>query len=99
MVADAVRASIAFTRLRDVFGRLAIGDPLADGTVVGPLISGRASHAMRDALGEARAGGGEKSTGGGRESGSDAWRAYMRRATNPINHSDELPLAQGVEFG
>jgi aldehyde dehydrogenase (NAD+) len=43
--------------------------------------------------------GGEKSTGSGRESGSDAWRAYMRRATNTINYSDELPLAQGVEFG
>jgi aldehyde dehydrogenase (NAD+) len=43
--------------------------------------------------------GGEKSTGGGRESGSDAWRAYMRRATNTINYSDEVPLAQGVEFG
>jgi aldehyde dehydrogenase (NAD+) len=43
--------------------------------------------------------GGEKTTGGGRESGSDAWRAYMRRATNTINFSDELPLAQGVSFG
>jgi aldehyde dehydrogenase (NAD+) len=43
--------------------------------------------------------GGEKSTGGGRESGSDAWRQYMRRATNTINYSDELPLAQGVNFG
>jgi aldehyde dehydrogenase (NAD+) len=43
--------------------------------------------------------GGEKSTGGGRESGSDAWRAYMRRATNSVNYSDELPLAQGVQFG
>ncbi|MET3806158.1 aldehyde dehydrogenase (NAD+) [Nakamurella sp. UYEF19] len=42
--------------------------------------------------------GGEKSTGGGRESGSDAWRAYMRRATNTVNYSDELPLAQGVDF-
>jgi len=42
--------------------------------------------------------GGEKSTGGGRESGSDSWRAYMRRATNSINYSDELPLAQGVKF-
>ena len=40
--------------------------------------------------------GGEKSTGGGRESGSDAWRGYMRRATNTINYSTELPLAQGV---
>jgi aldehyde dehydrogenase (NAD+) len=43
--------------------------------------------------------GGEKTTGGGRESGSDAWKAYMRRATNTINYSDELPLAQGVQFG
>ncbi|SDD24075.1 aldehyde dehydrogenase (NAD+) [Geodermatophilus telluris] len=42
--------------------------------------------------------GGEKHTGGGRESGSDAWKAYMRRATNTINYSGELPLAQGVEF-
>ncbi|MEJ7633189.1 aldehyde dehydrogenase family protein [Aeromicrobium sp.] len=43
--------------------------------------------------------GGEKETGGGRESGSDAWRAYMRRSTNTVNYSTELPLAQGVEFG
>ncbi|ALT78500.1 L-piperidine-6-carboxylate dehydrogenase [Paucibacter sp. KCTC 42545] len=42
--------------------------------------------------------GGEKETGGGRESGSDAWRAYMRRATNTINYSGALPLAQGVKF-
>lgn len=42
--------------------------------------------------------GGEKQTGGGRESGSDAWRAYMRRATNTINYSGDLPLAQGVTF-
>ncbi len=42
--------------------------------------------------------GGEKETGGGRESGSDAWKAYMRRATNTINYSRELPLAQGVSF-
>jgi aldehyde dehydrogenase (NAD+) len=42
--------------------------------------------------------GGEKETGGGRESGSDAWRAYMRRATNTINYSSALPLAQGVRF-
>jgi aldehyde dehydrogenase (NAD+) len=43
--------------------------------------------------------GGEKETGGGRESGSDAWKAYMRRQTNTINWSHELPLAQGIEFG
>lgn len=42
--------------------------------------------------------GGEKETGGGRESGSDAWRAYMRRATNTVNYSGRLPLAQGVDF-
>jgi acyl-CoA reductase-like NAD-dependent aldehyde dehydrogenase len=193
--------------LRDVFGRLPIGDPSAPGTLVGPLINGNAYQAMVEALEQARGGGaelivggnrraaggfpnayyvepaivrmpsqtelvrretfapilyvmtyrdfedaialnngvpqglsssiftrdqreaerflasdgsdcgivnvnigtsgaeiggafgGEKSTGGGRESGSDAWRAYMRRATNTINYSDELPLAQGVEFG
>ena len=43
--------------------------------------------------------GGEKETGGGRESGSDSWQAYMRRATNTVNYSSELPLAQGVRFG
>ncbi len=43
--------------------------------------------------------GGEKETGGGRESGSDAWKSYMRRTTNTVNYSTELPLAQGVEFG
>jgi aldehyde dehydrogenase (NAD+) len=42
--------------------------------------------------------GGEKETGGGRESGSDAWRAYMRRATNTVNYSRDLPLAQGIDF-
>ena len=42
--------------------------------------------------------GGEKETGGGRESGSDAWKAYMRRQTNTINWSKELPLAQGIKF-
>tara|TARA_B100002052_G_scaffold6992_1_gene6029 strand:- start:948 stop:1751 length:804 start_codon:yes stop_codon:yes gene_type:complete len=42
--------------------------------------------------------GGEKDTGGGRESGSDAWKAYMRRQTNTINYSPELPLAQGITF-
>jgi aldehyde dehydrogenase (NAD+) len=42
--------------------------------------------------------GGEKETGGGREAGSDSWKAYMRRQTCTINHGNELPLAQGVEF-
>jgi aldehyde dehydrogenase (NAD+) len=43
--------------------------------------------------------GGEKETGGGRESGSDAWKAYMRRQTNTINWTSALPLAQGIHFG
>jgi aldehyde dehydrogenase (NAD+) len=43
--------------------------------------------------------GGEKETGGGREAGSDAWKAYMRRQTNTINYSTDLPLAQGIQFG
>ena len=42
--------------------------------------------------------GGEKETGGGRESGSDAWKAYMRRQTSTVNYSAKLPLAQGVRF-
>ncbi|HVW58651.1 MAG TPA: aldehyde dehydrogenase family protein, partial [Puia sp.] len=42
--------------------------------------------------------GGEKETGGGRESGSDAWKNYMRRQTNTINYSTQLPLAQGIKF-
>ncbi len=42
--------------------------------------------------------GGEKDTGGGHESGSDAWKNYMRRQTNTINYSTELPLAQGIRF-
>jgi aldehyde dehydrogenase (NAD+) len=43
--------------------------------------------------------GGEKETGGGRESGSDAWKGYMRRQTTTINWSGQLPLAQGIKFG
>ena len=42
--------------------------------------------------------GGEKDTGGGRESGSDAWKIYMRRQTNTINFTEDLPLAQGIKF-
>jgi aldehyde dehydrogenase (NAD+) len=42
--------------------------------------------------------GGEKETGGGRESGSDAWKVYMRRQTNTINYGNNLPLAQGIKF-
>ena len=42
--------------------------------------------------------GGEKETGGGRESGSDAWKIYMRRQTNTINYTKDLPLAQGIKF-
>jgi aldehyde dehydrogenase (NAD+) len=190
-------------QLVPVFGRLPIGDPLAEGTLVGPLIDARAFDAMQAALEQARAEGatvhfgqrvagpgggvyvnpaivemprqcgpmlhetfapilyvvaydsfeqavalnnevvhglssavftrdlreaerftsaagsdcgianvnigtsgaeiggafgGEKETGGGRESGSDAWKAYMRRATNTINYGTSLPLAQGIRF-
>ena len=42
--------------------------------------------------------GGEKDTGGGRESGSDSWKQYMRRSTCTVNYTDKLPLAQGVKF-
>lgn len=42
--------------------------------------------------------GGEKATGGGRQSGSDAWKQYMRRITVTINHSKDLPLSQGIKF-
>jgi aldehyde dehydrogenase (NAD+) len=42
--------------------------------------------------------GGEKDTGGGREAGSDSWKAYMRRQTSTINYSSDLPLAQGIKF-
>jgi aldehyde dehydrogenase (NAD+) len=42
--------------------------------------------------------GGEKETGGGRESGSDAWKQYMRRQTNTVNYGKDLPLAQGIQF-
>ncbi len=42
--------------------------------------------------------GGEKETGGGRESGSDAWKSYMRRQTNTINYGKDMPLAQGIKF-
>jgi aldehyde dehydrogenase (NAD+) len=42
--------------------------------------------------------GGEKETGGGRESGSDSWKAYMRRTTNTVNYGKDLPLAQGIKF-
>ena len=42
--------------------------------------------------------GGEKETGGGRESGSDAWKAYMRRQTNTVNYGSSMPLAQGIRF-
>ncbi len=190
-------------RLVDVYARLPVGNPLEEGTLVGPLIDGRAWDAMRAALSAARslgakvhfgtpetvagaghyvrpaivelteqagpmlqetfgpilyvspyeqfeeaiamnnavvhglsssiftqdlreaelftsargsdcgianinigtsgaeiggAFGGEKETGGGRESGSDAWKAYMRRATNTINYGTSLPLAQGIRF-
>jgi hypothetical protein len=49
-------------------------------------------------IGPSGAFGGEKETGGGREAGSDAWKAYMRRVTTTVNYSRDLPLAQGIRF-
>ena len=52
----------------------------------------------RGDVGQKKAGGGEKETGGGRESGSDSWKAYMRRQTSTLNFGRDLPLAQGISF-
>jgi len=101
IVHESVREALV-QRLQAAYGKLGVGDPLA-GHLVGPLIDKAAFDAMQAALRAAsaeggRVFGGEKETGGGRESGSDAWKSYMRRATNTINYSKELPLAQGVRF-
>ena len=55
------------------------------------------AEVLKQAAGKVRCGG-EKETGGGRESGSDAWKTYMRRQTNTINWGKDLPLAQGIKF-
>jgi len=57
------------------------------------------SRSCEDAESRTRMRCGEKETGGGRESGSDAWKAYMRRQTNTINWGTELPPKQGIKFG
>ena len=59
----------------------------------------RSTRRGEGAGGRGGAFGGEKDTGGGRESGSDAGKPHMRRATNTVNYSAELPLAQGIRFG
>src|SRR6478672_7986027 len=82
---DPLRADLRWPRRGDLTQQRCTA-----GTFVGDL------HARRAGGGAV---GGEKQTGGGRESGSDAWKAYMRRATNTVNFSSELPLAQGVHFG
>ena len=63
---------------------------------IGTIVAIITGHMARAEIGGAF--GGEKDTGGGRESGSDAWKVYMRRQTNTINYSDSLPLAQGIKF-
>ena len=86
-------------RLVAAYRSVPVGDPREEGTLVGPLVTGEAFGRMEAALGQAAAEGGEVVTGGGRESGSDAWRAYKRRQTATVNFTNELPLAQGIEFG
>src|SRR5439155_131093 len=104
-----VHASIAeeFTaRLAKAYGSVKIGNPTENGVLMGPLINERAVATMVRAVETIKAQGGEivgafggeKQTGGGRESGSDAWKSYMRRQTCTINGSGDLPLAQGVRF-
>jgi len=79
------------------------GEPARGGVVTSPTKAATAgSPTSQSGTSGAEIGGafgGEKETGGGRESGSDAWKAYMRRQTNTINYSTELPLAQGIKFG
>jgi acyl-CoA reductase-like NAD-dependent aldehyde dehydrogenase len=88
------------------YGSVKIGDPLDDATLMGPLISAQVGSDCGIAnvnVGTSGAEiggafGGEKATGGGRQAGSDAWKAYMRRQTCTVNYGDDLPLAQGVRF-
>ncbi len=84
------------THLANAYRQVRIGDPLEASTLMGPLIDRAAVDAYDAAIGGAF--GGEKEIGGGREPGSDAWRSYMRRQTNTINWSRDLPLAQGIRF-
>src|SRR5947207_1196129 len=104
-IADKVRS-----KLLAAYKSLRIGNPLDRETLMGPLIDKSAVEMVQQSIqrlkdegGEILYGGGrldgEKETGGGRESGSDSWKMYMRRQTNTINFSTELPLAQGIEFG
>src|SRR5438128_2620248 len=102
-------------RLVAAYRTVKIGDPLEDGVLMGPLVSRPAAERFLSAAGSdcgianVNAGtsgaeiggafGGEKDTGGGRESGSDAWKAYMRRQTSTVNWGRDLPLAQGIQFG
>src|SRR5439155_1086465 len=90
-------------KLLAAYKSLPIGNPLDKNTVMGPLIDKSAvdlvQHSIQRLKDEGGAIGGEKNTGGGRESGSDCWKSYMRRQTNTINFSSELPLAQGIQFG
>ena len=88
-VTQGLSAAIFTDSLREAEGFLAVGG--AD-TGIANVNIGTSGAEIGGAFG------GEKDTGGGRESGSDAWKSYMRRQTNTINWSRELPLAQGIEF-
>ena len=103
-------AHIGFPRIRaglaSAAGFLLAAEGAADFGAAGADVDvGDAAVASRcgeEAFGFAEIGGafgGEKETGGGRESGSDSWKAYMRRQTATVNYSDALPLAQGIKFG
>ena len=84
-----------------VFGHLHPGPLPGGGLFIGTGIGLRHRQCEHIGTSGAEIGGafgGEKETGGGRESGSDAWKAYMRRQTNTINYGSELPLAQGIKF-
>jgi len=102
-----VHASVYDTfieRLAALYAETTIGDPLDDANVMGPLVDTAAVEDMMRAIDAARSQGarvlfgGEKETGGGRESGSDAWKAYMRRQTNTLNFSGGIELAQGIRL-
>ena len=101
IVHESIRDEV-LERVKTAYTGISIGDPMA-GNLVGPLIDAQAYDQMQSALDRARQQGapvfgGEKETGGGRESGSDVWKSYMRRQTNTVNYSRELSLAQGIRF-
>ena len=89
---------LEYTGTRELFGR-----PLAKNQAIQVRLAEMARGITNVNIGTSGAEiggafGGEKETGGGRESGSDAWKTYMRRQTQTVNYSSAMPLAQGVQF-